>query len=64
MLNRMCSAPPCSHAAESTVHQRPTPKTGSAPLAPNVKSAAEVGEPNDIRPPMPIEPLEKIRVRM
>jgi len=33
----MCSRLPCSQLAESTVHQRPNRKTGTLPLAPNVK---------------------------
>jgi hypothetical protein len=63
MLKRMCRTPPCSQAALSTVHQRPRPNTGTAPLAPNTKRAGVDGENILSRPPMPMFPREKISVR-
>ena len=50
MLKRMCSTPPCSHAALRTVHQRPYPKTGTAPLAPKRKRLCMLGEKKDSIP--------------
>ena len=67
MLNRMCSSPPCSHVALSTVHQRPNPNTGTAPLAPNRKSAGRLGAMNENIPSMPRlapEPRVATSVRM
>src|SRR4029079_3211169 len=55
MLKAMCSNPACSHPALNTVHQRPSPKTGPAPLAPNTISTAELGDSADIRLPPPTE---------
>ena len=43
MLNRMCRKWPCSQLALSTVHHRPRPKTGKAPLAPSSSSACWLG---------------------
>ena len=62
MLKRMCRRPPCSHAALSTVHQRPASKTGVAPLAPNRNSALRFGDIMLNRPPIPMLPCEAIRV--
>src|SRR6185436_16304294 len=41
---RMCSRPACSQPALSTVHHRPIPKTGIAPLAPNRNSTGVLGD--------------------
>src|SRR6187401_2226707 len=35
MFMKMCNSPPWSHDALNTVHQRPRPSTGKAPLAQN-----------------------------
>jgi hypothetical protein len=53
MLKKMWRALPWSHAALSTVHQRPYPKTGMAPLAPNTNRLRSLGARNE-RPCMPI----------
>src|SRR4030095_2393668 len=49
MLKKMCRRFACSHAAESTVHQRWRPNTGSEPLAPNC-SSVQVFTPRKLRP--------------
>ena len=51
--------PPCSHPALSTVHHRPRPNTGTAPLAPNRRRAGEAGARRH-GPPMPIFPRANI----
>jgi hypothetical protein len=50
-LKRMWMTPPWSQPAERTVHHRPMPKTGMAPLAPNRKRAGVEGERKDKSPP-------------
>ncbi len=54
MFIPMCSSPACSQPALSTVHQRPSPKTGYAPLAPNMIRTAVLGDNADRIPPVPI----------
>jgi hypothetical protein len=61
MFIRMCSALPWSHAALSTVHQRPAAKIGRAPLAPKTKSASLFGARMP-RPRMPTLPLDQTNV--
>src|SRR3954462_174583 len=51
-----CSRPACSQPALSTVHHRPAPKTGSAPLAPNTKSTCVDGDSADSRLPPSASP--------
>src|SRR5664279_911025 len=60
MLNRMCSRLPCSHDAESTVHQRPSSNTGIAPLAPSTNRLLVEGASIDMMPP-PRTPLGSMR---
>src|SRR5437762_3365181 len=43
-LKKMCSRPPCNHPAVRTVHHRPAPKTGSAPLSPKRKRLRGLGD--------------------
>jgi hypothetical protein len=54
MLKRMCSTPPCSQPALSTVHHHPNSNTGRAPLAPSSTSAIPSGDRMDIGPPPPM----------
>src|SRR3954465_5875906 len=55
MFIATCNRPPCSHPALSTVHQRPAPKTGTAPLEPNTNSTCVLGDSADrMLPPLPI----------
>src|SRR6267143_5948679 len=56
MFNAMCSSPAWSHPALKTVHQRPSPKTGYAPLAPNRIRIVLLGERADRMPPPPMAP--------
>ena len=52
MFIATCSRPAWSQPALSTVHQRPRPKTGSAPLAPNRISTCVLGDSADRMPPL------------
>src|SRR5262245_34269043 len=60
MFIAMCSRPACSQPALSTVHQRPALNTGIAPLAPNTKSTAVLGDRADNTPPPPPIPPPEI----
>src|SRR5215217_8017970 len=62
MLNSTCSNPACNQPALSTVHQRPRPKTGTAPLAPNRNSTCRLGDSADITSPLRIEAPETSNV--
>src|SRR5215467_5505824 len=57
-----CSRPACSQPALSTVHQRPYPNTGAAPLAPNQNNTTLLGESAENRLPPPMLPPEKSNV--
>jgi hypothetical protein len=50
MLKTICSKPPWSQPALSTVHHRPNLNTGIAPLAPKRNNAGTLGERIDKRP--------------
>ena len=52
MFIRMCSSPACSQPALSTVHHRPAPKTGTAPLSPNRNRIAGLGVNAERMPPI------------
>jgi len=57
MFMPMCNSPACSHPALSTVHQRPRPNTGRAPLAPNTTMTLVLGDRAErMFPPPPIPP--------
>src|SRR5262249_34391814 len=52
MLKKMCSRPACNQPAVITVHQRPAPNTGLAPLAPNTNSMRVLGDRKFKIPPV------------
>src|SRR5438874_712913 len=56
MFIATCSNPACSHPALSTVHHRPYPNTGSAPLAPNAIRTLLFGDIADRMLPPPSAP--------
>src|SRR5256885_1232038 len=56
MFIAMCSSPACSHPALSTVHHRPNPNTGTAPLAPNTTSTFVAGDNMERKLPVPVSP--------
>ena len=62
MLKKMCSKPPWSHVALSTVHQCPRSNTGKAPLAPNTWRATNDGENKENNPTPPMSPREASNV--
>ena len=61
-LKRMCSRPPCSQPADSTVHQRWRARTGSGPAAPKTNRLARLGARMLNNPPMPIPDGSATRV--
>src|SRR4249920_1726109 len=60
MFIATCNSPACSHPALSTVHQRPAPNTGTAPLEPNTNSTCVLGDSADRMLPPPLTPAPDI----
>src|SRR5436190_23557540 len=56
MFIATCSRPACSQPALSTVHHRPIPNTGTAPLAPNATRIRVLGDSADRKLPPTVTP--------
>jgi hypothetical protein len=58
MLNSRCRRLACSQAALNTVHQRPNPTTGTAPLAPSTNRLSRLGDSTPNGPPVFVPPRD------